>query len=63
LDLYSTTAKEASKIAEAKEASLQTSSGLDEYMSAADAQDEANVAAAKEAKQGLFLNSVCIFQI
>jgi hypothetical protein len=53
LDLY-TSAEEASKIADAKEASLQTSSSFDEYMSAAEARDAANVAAAHKEKQGLF---------
>jgi hypothetical protein len=54
LDLIATSAAEASKIADAKEASLRTSSGLDEHMSAAEARDTANVAEAPEAKQGLF---------
>jgi hypothetical protein len=54
LDLYNTSADEASEIADAKEASLRTSSGFDEYISAAEARDAANVAEAHEAKQGLF---------
>jgi oligoendopeptidase F len=54
LDLCTTSAVEASKITDAKEASLRTSSGLDDYMSAAEARDTANVAEAREAKQGLF---------
>jgi hypothetical protein len=54
LDLYNTSADEASEIADAKEASLRTSSGLDDYMSAAEARDAANVAEAHKAKQGLF---------
>jgi hypothetical protein len=37
LDLIAASAAEASKIAVAKEASLRTSSGLDEHMSAAEA--------------------------
>jgi hypothetical protein len=54
LDMYNTSADEASEIADAKEASVRTSSGFDEYMSAAEARDEANVAEAHEAIQGLF---------
>jgi hypothetical protein len=54
LDLCTNYADEASKIADAKEASLRTSSGLDDYMSAAEARDAAIVAEAHEAKQGLF---------
>jgi hypothetical protein len=57
LDLCTTSAVEASKIADAKEASLRTSSGLDEHMSAAEARDTADVAdvaEAREAKQGFF---------
>jgi hypothetical protein len=54
LDLCTTSADEASEIADAKEASLRTSSGFDDYMSAAEARDAANVAEAHEAKQGLF---------
>jgi hypothetical protein len=55
LDLYNTSADEASEIADAKEASLRTSSGFDEYISAAEARDAANVVC--------FLNSVRTFQI
>jgi hypothetical protein len=54
LDLCTTSAVEASKIADAKEAPLRTSSGLDEHMSAAEARDTANVAEAHKEKQGLF---------
>jgi hypothetical protein len=54
LDLYNTSADEAFEIADAKEALLRTSSGFDEYMSAAEARDAANVTEAHEAKQGLF---------
>jgi hypothetical protein len=54
LDLHNTFADEASEIADAIEASLRTSSGFDEYISAAEAWDAANVAEAHEAKQGLF---------
>jgi hypothetical protein len=54
LDLYNTSADEASQIADAKEASLQTSAGFDEYMSAAEARDATNIAEAHKAKQGLF---------
>jgi hypothetical protein len=37
LDLYNTSAAEASKIADAKQASLRYSSGLDEHISVAEA--------------------------
>jgi hypothetical protein len=54
LDLCTTSAVEASEIADAKTASLRTSSGLDVYMSAVEARHAANVTEAHEAKQGLF---------
>jgi hypothetical protein len=56
LDLMSTSAAEASKIADAKQASLRSSSGLDEHISVAEARDTAYVAEAREAQaqQGLF---------
>jgi hypothetical protein len=59
LDLYNTSAAEASKIADAKQASLRSSSGLDEHISAAEARDTANVAETRKAReaqaqQGLF---------
>jgi hypothetical protein len=61
LDLLPTSAAEASKIADAKQASLRYSSGLDECISVAEARDTADVAEAREAReaqaqaqQGLF---------
>jgi hypothetical protein len=54
LDLMTTSAVEATKIADAKQASLRPTSGLDEHMSVAEARDTADVAEAREAKQGLF---------
>jgi hypothetical protein len=56
LDLIATSAAEGTKIADAKQASLRPSSGLDEHISVAEARDTANVAEACEAQaqQGLF---------
>jgi hypothetical protein len=56
LDLKSNSAAKASKIADAKQASLRDSSGLDEHLSVAEARDTADVAEAREAQaqQGLF---------
>jgi hypothetical protein len=56
LDLKPTSAAKASKIADAKQASLRYSSGLDEHISVAEARDTADVAEAREAQaqQGLF---------
>jgi hypothetical protein len=59
LDLYNTSAAEASKIADAKQPSLRYSSGLDEHISVAEARDTPDVAEAREARkaqaqQGLF---------
>jgi hypothetical protein len=51
LDLMTTSAAEASKIADAKEASLRPSSGLDEHMSVAEARDTANAAEARKAQR------------
>ena len=51
----SRTAKEASKIADAKEAALNVSSGLFEYMSAAEYREEATSAVAKEKEKGYLL--------
>jgi hypothetical protein len=49
LDLKSTL--KASKIADAKQASLRYSSGLDEHLSVAEARDTADVAEAREARE------------
>jgi hypothetical protein len=56
MDLLPTSAAEASKIADAKQASLGNSSGLDEHISVAEAQDTADVTEDREAQaqQGLF---------
>jgi hypothetical protein len=58
LDLKTTSAAKASKIADAKQVSLRYSSGLDEHISVAEARDTADVAEAREAQaqaqQGLF---------
>jgi hypothetical protein len=59
LDLYNTSAAEASKIADAKQASLWSSCGIDEHISAAETRDTANVAETRKAReaqaqQGLF---------
>jgi hypothetical protein len=56
LDLKPTSAAKASKIADAKQASLRYSSGLDEHISVAEARDTADVAEDREAQaqQGLF---------
>jgi hypothetical protein len=51
LDLIATSAAEATKITDAKQASLRPSSGLDEHISVAEAQDTANVAEALEARE------------
>jgi hypothetical protein len=56
LDLKPTSAAKASKIADAKQASLRYSSGLNEHILVAEARDTAAVAEAREAQaqQGLF---------
>jgi hypothetical protein len=57
LDLKTTiSAAKATKIADAKQASLRDSSGLDEHLSVAEARDTADVAEAREAQaqHGLF---------
>jgi hypothetical protein len=51
LDMYNTSAAEASKIADAKQAPLPSSSGIDEHISAAEARDTANVAETCEARE------------
>jgi hypothetical protein len=52
LDLKSTSGAKASKIADAKQASLRDSSGLDEHLSVAEARDTADVAEARKARRG-----------
>jgi hypothetical protein len=48
LDLKTTSAAKASKIADAKQASIQYSSGLDEHILVAEARDTADAAKARE---------------